>query len=111
MGMHCRAVEAGISPCFKGTTNQDPIGGALRAPTEDTMNTTSLAIVRILCLAMLLAFAGCNKMDRNLADNTPQGPRVLELEARVRFLQAELDRVSKQEEPVNAAVPGGELWD
>lgn len=75
------------------------------------MNHTSLAFARILILAMLLAFAGCNKMDRTLAAASPETPRVQELEAQVRFLQAELDRVSRPQEPADAEVPGGLRWD
>lgn len=83
------------------------------------MNRVSLACVRVLFFVMLFISTACNKMDRGISAAVPAAPvavasaddvRVKELDARVRYLEAELARVNKQES-LFSDIPGGVTWD
>lgn len=87
------------------------------------MNRVNLACIRILFFVMLFISTACNKMDRSLsaaelpaapaaavADSASPDERVSQLDARVRFLEAELSRVNKQDS-LFSDIPGGVTWD
>lgn len=83
------------------------------------MNALSLTLSRILIVALVLAAAACNRMDRSAVNAEIGAPcpealtasqgRVRELSARVQYLELALRDVSTG--GAQAAVPGGELWD
>lgn len=85
------------------------------------MTRVSLACARLLFFVMLFVSTACNKMDHSLSAAAP-APAVAQaasaasadetsiaaLNARVQYLEAELNRVNQQ---TVSDIPGGVTWD